>query len=316
MWLSAHLTEDLKNQLQAVEQLMQRQLQSNSPTINQGIGELLAAGGKRLRPLLTLLAASYGKTDQHIIEIATIPEVIHLASLIHDDVIDMASTRRGLPAMHKKYGTAVAVYAGDYLLLSTTHRLMSYFSLDEYCEFSADLMKILAAEIVQMEQKNQWQTNLKSYLKIVEGKTARLLKLSIKLGAYHATVAPCTQRKLVAIAHNIGMAFQIVDDCLDFCKQGVRIGKPVSQDLKNGYMTLPVILKCQRDASFIQYIKQNNGRLSAAQIATQLDPDIEQAMRIAHRYSQKAKMQVAHLPAHHNNAIWEILIDQLLIRKG
>lgn len=315
MWLEAHLNQDLKEQLQAVEQLLQRQLQSNSPTINKGVGDLLAAGGKRLRPLLALLAAGYGQVDQRTIEIATIPEVIHLATLIHDDVIDMASTRRGLPALHKKYGAAVAVCAGDYLLLSTTHRLMTYFSLDEYREFSADLMKLLAAEIEQMEQKNQWQTTLKRYLKIVEGKTARLLKLSVKLGAYHANVPASTQRKLVAIAHNLGMAFQIVDDCLDFCQTDKGMGKPAGQDLKNGYMTLPVILKCQRDASFRQYIMKNNGRLSAAQIALHLKPEIDKAMCVAQHYSQRAQAQVARLPAHDNNAIWQALIKQLLIRK-
>ncbi len=275
--------------------------ENQPPLIGEGLKSLVAGGGKRIRPLLCLMGVYYGDAHaayEDVVELATMPELLHLASLIHDDIIDQASARRGVETLHSRFGTHVAVYAGDLVIIQTLNRMLAYYDKSDYMRFSADLLKLVQAEILQMAGKTALELSVKRYLRVIEGKTARLLKLSFEMGAVYSHVAPNTRKKLLRAVHYMGMAFQIKDDCLDFSASQQIFGKPVLQDLKNGYLTLPAILYYRRHGEQYKRLKLKGSIKGQKLSASQFAPDVEKTLLIANRYTQKALALLKTLPEH------------------
>ncbi|MGM0411584.1 MAG: polyprenyl synthetase family protein, partial [Bacillota bacterium] len=217
--------------------------QNNSSLIQESINDLVKSGGKRLRPLLVLLASKFGNIEKNkIYEIAAGIEIFHMSTLVHDDIIDKASIRRGAETAQKKFGNKMAVFIGDYLLSKTLEIFEKNLSSHSKKKLSKIVRLICEGEIAQHNNKFNYNLTVVDYFRRIRKKTALLFAYSMYLGAYESNVRGKKLHHLYNFGLEMGMAFQIEDDLLDFSGDKDLAGKKVNQDLKNGIYTLPVIL--------------------------------------------------------------------------
>jgi octaprenyl-diphosphate synthase len=203
---------------------------------------LLDAGGKRVRPLALLLsAACFGEVPPAARELAAVAELVHLATLLHDDVIDDGQERRGLPTSRRIWGNAVSVLAGDLLLTHALERTSSAAPGDALVELFATLRRLVDGEIVQLRGRARLDVSEETYFRIVRDKTASLFVWAARAGA---RVAGAGAREIGALGDfgaHVGVAFQLVDDVLDYAGDRQATGKAVFADLQEGKLTLPLI---------------------------------------------------------------------------
>jgi octaprenyl-diphosphate synthase len=238
-----HLTEPVEPFLHAVTGQLIRQAGEFDPQIVPYAEYALAGNGKHLRPMLVGLAAgSLGKvTDAHVTA-AVIIEMVHLATLVHDDVVDEAEIRRGRPTLAANWGNETAVLLGD-CLFAQALKLAAGFPTPEVCRAVAMATNtVCAGEILQTRHRRNFQTTRHSYFRIIEMKTSELFKLSCSLAAFLSR-APAEQRAaLRQFGAAFGTAYQVYDDCVDLFGSETAAGKSVGTDLANGKLTWPVLL--------------------------------------------------------------------------
>lgn len=241
--LDPQIWGELTNDLQCLESEIEFLFAAEKEPIKSAATHLLYAGGKRIRPALLLAAAkfaSYRTAD--LLPVAAALELVHTASLVHDDIVDRTDRRRGLPTVHQIWGEGTALLVGDYLFAKAFVLLASQPQsgrlIDLMAEVIRDMSKGEVDEIVNRFNISQTEDD---YLKRIKLKTATFLAVSCRLGARISGVAPAAADRLAAYGENIGMAFQIIDDCLDFTGRRETLGKPVGSDLRQGIITLPVI---------------------------------------------------------------------------
>lgn len=220
-----------------------------SPYIRPVLRELLEGRGKMLRPAMVLASSLTGTRPDPtaVLEMAAAIEMLHMASLVHDDVIDNAVIRRGLPTIHTKAGVKNAVIAGDYLLTRAFSLLTTRNELVDPAVVSRLICRLCDSEIDQ--DSEQWDLSISRsrYLRRIAGKTASLFTLSLYIGSA-ATAAPAVDRFILGkIGYLTGMAFQIQDDVLDYTGDTTTLGKPAGNDLREGVTTLPLIIALERD---------------------------------------------------------------------
>src|SRR5499433_42862 len=206
------------------------------------IGEyLLSGGGKRLRPTLLLLTAKMlGTVSQTTIRLGAVIEFIHNATLVHDDVIDAADTRRGRPSANSHWGNSMTVLAGDWLYMQSFALALGEKNLDVLNTLIDITQKMVEGELLQLTYLGRSEVTQQQLLDIVERKTAYLFSGCTKLPAIAAGMNHGSAERLAEIGKSLGMAFQLVDDLLDLTSTRDVLGKPVASDLKEGKMTLPV----------------------------------------------------------------------------
>jgi octaprenyl-diphosphate synthase len=211
------------------------------------VGQYLqSAGGKRLRPALLLLAAKAAAggaspASDLAIELGAVVEMIHTATLVHDDVIDAAQTRRGQPSSNARWGNQICVLAGDWLYMQAFQvalRLRNFQVLDQLIGLTQMMVE---GELVQLERIGRIDISEADCMELVDRKTARLFSVCARLGALAGGAAPVDQERLGEYGWNLGMAFQLVDDLLDFTAREKTLGKPVGGDLREGKVTLPLV---------------------------------------------------------------------------
>ena len=203
---------------------------------------LLSAGGKRIRPTLLLLTAKMlGPVSPMAIRLGAVVEFIHNATLVHDDIIDAADTRRGLPSANSRWGNSMTVLAGDWLYMQSFAMALSEKNLDVLNTLIGITQKMVEGELLQLTLLGKSQITQKQLLDIVERKTAYLFSGCTKLPAIAAGMNNGAASQLAEIGKSLGMAFQLVDDLLDLTSTSDVLGKPVGSDLKEGKMTLPVL---------------------------------------------------------------------------
>src|SRR5437660_3749468 len=216
------------------------------------IGQYLqSAGGKRLRPAMVLLASKLvGDGNSSAIQLGAVVELIHAATLVHDDVIDAAQTRRGRPSTNVKWGNHTCVLAGDWLYMQAFQialRERNFQILDLLIGLTQMMVE---GELLQLERIGRIDVTEADCMELVDRKTACLFSACAKLGAIVAGAESQTEEKLGEYAWNLGMAFQLVDDVLDFTAREKTLGKPVGGDLREGKVTLPLVYaleRCTRD---------------------------------------------------------------------
>lgn len=224
-----------------VERILRATLTAEDSLVSDVAEHLLGASGKRLRPALVLLAGQFGAgPGAHLADVAAAVELIHMASLVHDDIIDRATLRRGLAALHRRFGAEVAVLAGDFLY-ARAFQIFAAVGDARIVRGAADVVSVMCAgEIRQHLDQGRLATE-GEYLARIEAKTAHFLAASCRLGAYAANADEAAAEALSAFGHDVGMAFQIVDDLLDWTAEPERLGKAVGEDIREGIYTLPVI---------------------------------------------------------------------------
>lgn len=246
--LSAKEVFDLvKDDLMLVEKEISRESVASVEAIT-AIGQYLQeAGGKRLRPSLLLLSSKLiGDGGESAVRLGAVVEMIHAATLVHDDVIDAAQTRRGRPSTNARWGNHTCVLAGDWLYMQAFHialRERNFHILDLLIGLTQMMVE---GELLQLERIGRIDVTEADCMELVDRKTACLFSVCAKLGALVAGADSQTEEKLGEYAWNLGMAFQLVDDVLDFTAREKTLGKPVGGDLREGKVTLPVVYALDR----------------------------------------------------------------------
>jgi octaprenyl-diphosphate synthase len=203
---------------------------------------LQAGGGKRLRPILLLLASRLvGSITDGSIRMAAVVEMIHTATLVHDDVIDIAKTRRGRPSSNAIWGNHTCVLAGDWLYMQAFQMALRERNFHVLDVLIALTQMMVEGELLQLELIGKINISEADYMELVDRKTASLFSACARLGAVMGGADDATEARLGEFAWNLGIAFQLVDDVLDFTSQEKVLGKPVGSDLREGKVTLPLI---------------------------------------------------------------------------
>lgn len=241
------LTALLKKDLAAVNALILDRMQSNIPLIPELAGHLIAAGGKRIRPLLTLTSAAlfnYSGTRHY--KLAACVEFIHTATLLHDDVVDESNQRRGRASANALFGNEAAVLVGDFLFSRSFQLMVEDGSLDVLRILSNASAVIAEGEVLQLSTANNLQTTEGDYLSVIRSKTAELFAAACEVGARVADRSEKECQAMRDYGMNLGVAFQISDDVLDYQASEKTLGKSLGDDFKEGKMTLPVIYALQQ----------------------------------------------------------------------
>jgi len=239
----APVNEDLKK----VEEALLKVSQVDFPWLAQLLSHSLGAGGKRIRPALTLMSGQfYNYRFEYLLHMAVAIELMHTATLIHDDAIDKSDTRRGRATIYKLWGVDPAVLLGDYLFAKAGVESSDTHSIRAIRLFSQTLMTISGGELNQAKNSYNLHQTREDYIKRIFGKTASLFRLSTESGGILSQAPAGSIRMLREYGYNLGIAFQIVDDILDFIGTEAELGKPAGSDLKQGTLTLPAMMLVER----------------------------------------------------------------------
>ena len=233
----------VEDELSAVNALIVERMQSQVPLIPELARHLVAAGGKRIRPVMTLLAArlcDYRGTRQ--IDLAACVEFIHTATLLHDDVVDESDLRRGRSTANALWGNKAPVLVGDFLFSRAFELMVADGSLKVLQILSHASAVIAEGEVAQLVTANDMATDEAAYFAVIKAKTAALFEAASRIGAVVADRPPAEEEALATFGEQLGIAFQLVDDALDYAASQALLGKTVGDDFVDGKTTLPVIL--------------------------------------------------------------------------
>jgi len=294
---------EIEEELLTLEEDLLAWAKTNIKLIKQPLQDMIVSGGKRLRPAMVLAASRFGNYDfENVRQLAVSVELIHTATLIHDDIIDDSPLRRGIPSIQSRLGKDVAVFAGDFLFC----KVFELYAFSEHFNLlrivAKTLHQICEGEIKQREDLFNTNLTFKDYLYRIRRKTAMLFAMSAELGARASKAPDKTVRALHKYGMNIGIAFQIVDDLLDFTSDNDKLGKPVGADIREGVITLPTIYA----------LKYSDQKMDLKKILTKRYIDEAEVIRavkivknsgglnyakfIAEKYVCKAQQSIAQLP--------------------
>lgn len=299
------ILELLGEDLEKVEREIR--LESVSPVdAITSIGQYLqTGGGKRLRPILLLLSAKlFGPTTESAIRLAAVVEMLHTATLIHDDVIDIAKTRRGRPSINVVWGNHTSVLAGDWLYMQAFQmalRERNFHILDVLIGLTQDMVE---GELLQLERIGKVDISEADYMELVDRKTASLFSVCARLGTIIGGGNEASENRMVEFGWNLGIAFQLVDDVLDFTSREKILGKPVGNDLREGKVTLPLIYALQSatadEREMIESVLAdgNYDQVPFVSILQMLHRHrgIERAFERAQGFTEKARAAMLELP--------------------
>jgi octaprenyl-diphosphate synthase len=290
--LTALVGEDLAR----VNAVILQQMQSDVALIPQLAGHIIAAGGKRLRPMLTLATARMcGYEGRRHLALAACVEFIHTATLLHDDVVDDSGLRRGLVTANALWGNKSSVLVGDFLFSRAFQLMVADGSLRILEILSDAAAEIAEGEVHQLMTANDTATGEARYLQVIRAKTATLFSAACRIGAVVADRPQAEERALADFGLNLGIAYQLVDDILDYAPEGTP-GKSVGDDFREGKVTLPAILafargdKAEREfwRRTLEDVDQRDGDLQRAMVLTAKHGAVADTLAMARRYGEQA----------------------------
>lgn len=270
--------------LTRVNQAIVERMDSRVPLIPQLAGHIIAAGGKRLRPLLTLASARLcGYAGPRHIGLAACVEFIHTATLLHDDVVDESDLRRGIATANTVWGNQASVLVGDFLFSRAFQIMVEDGSL-EVLRILANASAVIAeGEVMQLATSNDTTTSEEQYLEVIQAKTAALFAAAARIGAVVAGRPKLEEEALDSFGRNLGIAFQLIDDTLDYSAQQATLGKTVGDDFREGKITLPAILAYRRgDEDERRFWRR------CLEEVEQQDDDLERAIALMQRHNALA----------------------------
>ncbi len=296
----------LKKDLQEIEDSLTNIIDAEHPILREASLQLLRAGGKRIRPVFVLLSGHFGNYEQNKEEIKTVAvalELIHMATLVHDDVVDDAALRRGKPTVKHLYGDRVAMYTGDYMLARALEVITSIKDPKIHRVLSKTLVQVVEGEISQIEDKYNLDQQLRDYLRRIKRKTALLIATSCKLGAIASGATPKQANQVYRYGYNVGMSFQIIDDILDFTASPKELGKPTGSDLIQGNITLPIFY-AMNESSFYEALKSlfthreeiNEQDIKPILTLLKETDAMEQSYQLSNLYLHKSLQEMRSLP--------------------
>jgi octaprenyl-diphosphate synthase len=257
-----------------VDAVIAQRLASDVPLVGQISQYIISAGGKRLRPaLLLLMSGALGYTQSHKYQLAAVVEFIHTATLLHDDVVDESSLRRGRPTANQAFGNAASVLVGDFLY-SRAFQMMVECGSMRVMSILAEATNVIAeGEVLQLMNMHDASLSEQAYLNVIRSKTAKLFEASARLAAVLAGSTAVVEEACASYGQALGTAFQVIDDALDYEGDASRMGKNLGDDLREGKVTLPLIVAMQRatasEASLIrQVIEQPQADTLEKQLAS------------------------------------------------
>ncbi|WP_042275848.1 polyprenyl synthetase family protein [[Clostridium] dakarense] len=311
----------IDKEIEKVKKQIAQNAKCKDKIIENSILELLESGGKMLRPAFTIIASKFGEyNEERAHAFASVIEMFHMATLVHDDIIDEAEFRRGKETIQSRYGKNYAVYIGDYLFCLCFRILATTSSIERGIDVDTKVMsRICMGEIEQLNSRYDKDVSVKDYLKRISGKTAELFSLSLYIGAAESLCDKKTCRLFWNIGHNIGMAFQILDDILDYTATDEEIGKKSGKDLEDGIYTLPLILAMKNNHKEIKEAldkdRYNEEEIKGIIKLVRDNGGIEESIKMAEKYSKKAFRDINKLPDNEYKQILIEVTEKLISRK-
>lgn len=268
---------------------------------------LLGLGGKRLRPVCVALAARLGSGfSPAVLDLAVAVELVHSATLLHDDVVDMADTRRGAPTARLLYGNAASIFAGDWLLIEALRRVERCHLPGLLTSLFDTVEEMILAESLQLESRGRITTGRDVYFRVVEGKTASVFRWAMDAGAAAGGLGDAERAVLADYGRHVGIAFQAIDDLLDLTGDAARTGKDLFTDLREGKMTYPVIVALEREPGLRPVVEEILAQpvdeavpdAAAAEVVAALRRTraVEDCLDLARDSSRRAVAELAALP--------------------
>ncbi len=311
------LSQLLASDMKAVNEEIIRRMESPVALIPQLASYLIAAGGKRVRPLLTLACgAVYGADMKRVKNLAAAVEFIHSATLLHDDVVDESAERRGQPPANMVFGNHASVLVGDFLFSRAFQMMVDDGSLDVLRILSDASAIIAQGEVMQLTTAGNPDTTIEQYIDVIKAKTAALFAASCQVGPVIADAPPDKAAAMAEYGLNLGIAFQIADDALDYAADEAKLGKKTGDDFREGKITAPVILAIQKagDAEKIFWNRviteksQDPADLTKALEIMKRHNTIEGSLELARTYGETARLALAEAPDHE----FRVLLDSLV----
>ena len=301
------IVEPVEPFLEAVARQLAEQVQTFDPEIAAYAQYALTNQGKQLRPALVALSAgSVGRPNDNLITVAVIIEMVHLATLVHDDVMDEALLRRQRPTLAANWGNQISVLLGD-CLFAHALKLAAGFPTPEICRaVSAATKTVCSGEILQTHRRRQFQFSLEEYFKVLEMKTAELFALSCELGGWLCGATSPERAGLRQFGLALGTAYQIYDDCLDLFGSEALVGKSLGTDLATGKLTLPVLVALERanacDRARLRELIERWNHVNVAPVLELLDKHdaLDEARATIHQFLDTARRSLAVLPESEN----------------
>jgi len=310
----------IRGPLDAVEEAMRAQPGVHHPSLEQAVEQLLASGGKRIRPAVVLLAGELlGESNNGLVTLAAAIEMLHTATLVHDDLIDGSVLRRGAPTLNARWSAGATVLTGDYIFARAAYLASRTGSLPVMEAFARTLMTIVNGEIRQLSN-GPTLPDRDEYLARIYAKTASLFELAAEGGAMLATRDPHQIEALKAFGYNLGLAFQMVDDVLDFVGDPRDVGKPVGSDLRHGLVTLPALYFAAESPMAQQNLVAaaagdlDSSRLEATIAEVAASVSVERCMQEARTFVAEARQSLVALPSNPARAALLDLADYVVER--
>lgn len=297
------MLNDIYDDLADVEAELSRDALDSATLLGEASSYLIAAGGKRLRPAFVLLSGKlFGAPADRLVPLAVAVELFHMATLVHDDVVDNADLRRNLPTVRAEWGDAIALYTGDYLLAQAL-MMISKCGQEQISRLLAEVsVSMCQGEIEQIDTAGRIDQGVRTYLRRIKRKTALLISACCLIGAMVGEADRSSAWHIKQFGYFLGMAFQITDDILDFEGSEDIFGKPVGNDLRQGIFTLPAIYALNDQqfgpqlAGLILMQDKEAVDWDAALNLIRQSGSLDKARNVCNNYLQKARKQLLALP--------------------
>ena len=316
-----NILKDLEGDVAAINQALEANLQTHVPFISEVGRHILLSGGKRVRPLLFLLSARLcGCQSNNLTDFSTIFEYLHAATLLHDDVVDAATVRRGISTANTVYGNQAVILVGDFLLAKSLSLAVETDKLKILKVLAHTTTLMAEGEILQLLHARNLDLTQEQYFEVTLRKTAALMSAACQIGAILAGVPEAQEEALTQFGLNLGITFQVVDDILDFAGDELELGKPVINDLKEGRITLPLIHALahatEADHRRLKDLAQEVKPETAPEILALLDKtgSLNYAREQARHYTLKAQENLQSFPESMEKSYFWAITEELLRR--